>query len=1029
MAVARPSSNTCAAIDAGGTASIKPFDGVLHLIADPACLLDIDGYVAGSNAAWSELLAACSSHPAACFFAALLHPEDRQEFLHQLAGVHAGTSHKNRLHRFQTSSGQVHWLQWSATAVPGSHLACIVLRDVTREQQRIADLTELAEFNRRLLESSQDCIKVLDASGRLLSMTPIGRTLLEIPDEVNVIGKSWCDFWQGEEAALARNAVADGLAGKSTRFSGYCPTMSGVPKWWDIAVSPIDDGGEIRRLLVVSHDITQQKANEEIIRRSKDRFQILTEMLPQIVWMADAAGHVSYVNPRWHALTQFDEARTAGMGWLDAIEPSHRERIRTAWLDACRDLVDYEAEAPLLHAADGTYRWHLLKGLPVRNLNGQTVHWIGIGLDIDERRRAQEAIATSAQRFRFLAESLPQNIFTATANGCLDYCNRHWLEYAGIPLTALSGFDWLGVVHHDDMSQTKRCWEQSLSAKEPFEREHRLRRSDGLYRWHLSRAHPMRDDAGAVLMWVGSHTDIHDIKESEAALRLSEIRYRSLVTSSAGIVWSCTPALSIDAPVSSWQGYTGQAFEAYRDDGWRRAVHPDDLDELEECWAVSRQHLRLLECRCRLKRHDGSWRVNLVRGVPVLDSQGTILEWVCTAVDIHDRSEAQRQLEIAVASERAARAEAERIGRIKDEFLTTLSHELRTPLNAILGWSQILLCKADDAEAVARGIAVIDRNVRLQTRLIEDLLDMSGIISGKIRLDRKLTHVEDVLHAAVESVIPSAAAKDIRIDSNFVRSAQPVLADVGRLQQVFWNLLANAVKFTRQGGHIDIAMTEEGQRISVRIRDDGEGIAPDFLPHIFERFTQGDASIKRRHGGLGVGLSIVRTLVTMHGGSVRAESAGAGHGAAFEVALPACSLLESGQAMQSLDGPAEGAMLKGRRILVIDDEADARELLQRLLHEHGVVTQQAASAADGYAEISRFEPDLILCDIGMPVEDGYQFLSTLRRQGVAIPAVALTAFAREEDRTRSLQAGFQKHLTKPVEASILFRTLADMVGR
>lgn len=724
----------------------------------------------------------------------------------------------------------------------------------------------------------------------------------------------------------------------------------------------------------------------------------------------------------------------AGNGWLDPWSGGDREAAEHALSEvlAGRSTRFYGA---CCDRRGMTRQWDIELS-PLYDGDGRIAQLLAVACDSEQDRGPERHLAnrqghSPRDRFDGLAQCLPDVAWVADEMGQMRHFSHRWHALTGLPAAQSLGDGWVDAVEPSCRQPILRSWRDACRNDRTFEAEVPLFcATDQTYRWHLSRARPICGSDGGIIAWVGSHTDIHDIREAAAALRLSEMRYRSLVTSSAGIVWSCTSERKFSVRAPSWEQYTGQSFADCRDLNWRVAVHPDDIDDLEALWDISMRKLQMLETRCRIKRHDGMWRVNLLRGVPVMDAKGSVLEWVCTAVDIHDKHEAQQQLELAIASERAARSEAERIGRIKDEFLTTLSHELRTPLNAIFGWTQILKHRSADTAAVSRGVDVIDRNVRLQARLIEDLLDLSGIISGKTRLERKPVALEGIIDAAIASAAPLAAEKGLRIDKEPLPAMQLLNADANRLQQVFWNLLSNAVKFTPAGGVITCCATVADDQVTVSVIDNGEGIAPEFLPRVFERFSQGDASIKRRHGGLGVGLSIVKNYVDMHGGTVRAESTGPGQGAAFHVTLPHAAAAASHESANiALQERQCVFPLEGTRILVIDDEADARELLQRLLEEHGAVTCQASSADDAYGQLDRFEADLILCDIGMPVVDGYQFMQTLRSRGVTTPAAALTAFARDEDRQRCLLAGFQRHLAKPFDAFALFSTIANLTGR
>jgi signal transduction histidine kinase/ActR/RegA family two-component response regulator len=409
------------------------------------------------------------------------------------------------------------------------------------------------------------------------------------------------------------------------------------------------------------------------------------------------------------------------------------------------------------------------------------------------------------------------------------------------------------------------------------------------------------------------------------------------------------------------------------------------------------------------------------------------------ALEIAEASE--REKTRLLASERAARSTAEHASSMKDEFLATLSHELRTPLNAIVGWSKLLNMEKDrKPEDVDQGLEAIERNARVQTQLIEDLLDMSRIISGKLRLDVQRIKPISFIEAAIETVLPAAQAKGIRIEKILDPHCGPVSGDPNRMQQVIWNLLSNAVKFTPKGGKVQVVLERVNSHLEISVADTGAGINPQFLPYVFDRFRQADASTTRRYGGLGLGLAIVRQLVELHGGTVKVKSPGEGHGATFIVNLPvAVAHVEAGEARihpQAASSPPDEVLptsLAGLRVLVVDDEPDARTLLKRLLEGWDAEVLSAASAAEALAMIESSRPDVLVSDIGMPDVDGYEFLKRVRALGEArggtIPAIALTASARSEDRTRTLMAGYQVHVAKPVEPGELIATVASVAGR
>jgi PAS domain S-box-containing protein len=394
-----------------------------------------------------------------------------------------------------------------------------------------------------------------------------------------------------------------------------------------------------------------------------------------------------------------------------------------------------------------------------------------------------------------------------------------------------------------------------------------------------------------------------------------------------------------------------------------------------------------------------------------------------------------KEAEDARQRERWLREEAERTNRLKDDFLATASHELRTPLNAILGWTLTLRRGSVDTDT-DRALTVIERNARAQAKLIDDVLDVSRIVSGKLALHLSPTSVADAARAAIETITPAADAKGISIVADITREASTITADADRLQQVVWNLLSNSVKFTPKDGQAQLRVFREGSDVCVQVKDSGEGIRPELLTAIFEPFQQADSSTTRRHGGLGLGLSIVKQLVVAHGGSVAAQSDGVGKGSTFIVRLPVRAVAASQPSNASgaderdpLVASAPDTRLDGLTVLVIDDEQDARQLVEEILRQHGAEVHVAQSAAEGRHKLSLATPDVIVSDIGMPDEDGYAFIRKVRADGGRTPAVALTAYATQQDAQRAFVAGFQKHVTKPVEPSRLVSVVANLGGR
>ncbi len=407
-----------------------------------------------------------------------------------------------------------------------------------------------------------------------------------------------------------------------------------------------------------------------------------------------------------------------------------------------------------------------------------------------------------------------------------------------------------------------------------------------------------------------------------------------------------------------------------------------------------------------------------------------------SATDLSDLKRTEEELRAAKEEAERARAEAEAANRMKDQFLATLSHELRGPVHAISGWTQILRSGELDAGKRARALDVIERNAKLQAQLIGDLLDVSRIISGKLRLDTRPTYPVESVEAALAAVLPTAEAKGIHVERALDVTAGPVLADPDRLQQIVVNLLGNAVKFTPRGGWVEVRLEGQGGEVRIQVSDGGEGIDPELLPHVFDSFWQEDASTTRRQGGLGLGLAIVRQLVELHGGSVSAASPGKGEGAVFTVSLP---LLRPRQATKELPiftlpagGAAPSPPLAGLRVLAVEDDESTLDALTELLSLRGAEVTPAASVNEALEILQELDPDVLVSDIGMPERDGYELIREIRALGhdaADLPAVAVTAFASPEDRQRALAAGFQVHLAKPVDPKELTQVIAELAGR
>ncbi|MGH9901116.1 MAG: hybrid sensor histidine kinase/response regulator, partial [Pyrinomonadaceae bacterium] len=551
--------------------------------------------------------------------------------------------------------------------------------------------------------------------------------------------------------------------------------------------------------------------------------------------------------------------------------------------------------------------------------------------------------------------------------------------------------------------------------------------------------------ARELLARVESHLKLQRVRrEAERAVRESEERFRHMADHAPVMVWVTEPDATCTYLSKSWYEFTGQTPETGLGFGWLDATHPDDRDSSGEIFRRANERREAFRLEYRLRRRDGEYRWAIDAAAPRFSPEGAFLGYVGSVIDITERRQAEAEREAVLDREQSLREQAEAANRLKDEFLATVSHEIRTPLTAILGWANILRTNSFDDATAARALETIERNARAQTQIIDDLLEVSRIITGKLRINVHPVGLAPVVEAAVDVVRPAAAAKGIRIETRLDPATGVVAGDPDRLQQAVWNLLSNAVKFTPSGGRVEVRLERSGDHIETTVADTGEGISPEFLPYVFDRFRQADSTTTRAHGGLGLGLAIVRHLVEAHGGTVHVASGGKGRGATFTIRLPLAAALavsshwdgterrarQTGEAARASGSPEQ---LGGLRVLVVDDEPDTLELLSTALARHGAEVTTADSAAVALAVLERSRHDVMLSDIGMPDEDGYALIRKVRalpaERGGRTPAAALTAYAREEDRARALSAGFQAHLPKPVGPAELVSMVASLAGR
>jgi PAS domain S-box-containing protein len=867
-----------------------------------------------------------------------------------------------------------------------------------------------------------------------------------------------------------------------------------LKRWIEVRITPVPEG-----LMLFFRDITRHHADQQALLEGSSRLQVALAAGHLGDWRWDAASDRITLGRRAATILALPAETPLPFQRLRArLHEQDREHVRHEVLQAFASQAALNLECRLLQQGEDP-RWVALVAridyLDPEHRTG-VLGMTGVVQDITIRKNAEDSLRQSEEVLRAMANTIPQLAWMADASGAIVWFNEPWYEYTGTTPEQATGWGWQAVHDPAVLPAVLEHWLESVRTGEPFQMEFPIRGADGQYRWFLTRVNAVRDRNGQVVRWFGTNTDVDEVKRAEQALR-EESHVLELLNNTGSVLASTRDLRSLlqsatDAAVGiagarigaffyhgkaedgrlftlyTTSSATASAFESFGEPRAFALFGPSlDGHGLLRSDDVSRDPRQLRAPWFGLRA--GHPAVRSYLAVPVIARSGEMLGCMffghpepgifterterivagiaaqaAVAIDntrLYEQAQhAAEERKVLLENERLARAEAERSSQMKDEFLATLSHELRTPLSAILGWAQVLRRGSRGEADLQRGLQTIERNARAQAQLIEDLLDMSRITSGKVLLDMQVLTPRSFIDAAVETMRPAAEAKNIRIERHYDPSPGLIAGDPARLQQVIWNLLSNAIKFTPPGGRVELQLSQRAGQVVISVRDSGIGIKPEFISHVFERFRQADASTTRRHGGLGLGLSIVKHLIEQHGGTVRAESAGDDQGAAFTIELP----LASGQVPAMRAGrpaltprPAphtpELALrdLSGVTVLVVDDDRDARELIARILADCQAGVATASNAREALDKLGTVQPDLLITDLGMPEVDGFELLSRVRALGRAqgeLPAVALTAFARSEDRLRALEAGFSAHISKPVEPSELIATVAALVG-
>ncbi|MGJ3251181.1 MAG: PAS domain S-box protein [Elainellaceae cyanobacterium] len=816
-----------------------------------------------------------------------------------------------------------------------------------------------------------------------------------------------------------------------------------------------DTHGNISSIRWLIQDITHRKQTEKSLRRSEDRLRMAVESAHLGTWDWDLLTNQLTWDARCKAMFGLSpNASITIETFFAGLHPEDRNRVEQVIQAILKPDNErhYDIDYRTIGIEDGIERWILAKGQVYFDAYGNPQRFTGMVQDITERKRAEAALRDREQRLDIATQAAQLGIFDWDIQS--DYAvweNQRMYDIFGhgVEDGTLNKAQFLDqAIHPDDRDTFERSLMEGVWSSRLQHLVCRIRRRhDGQWRWIEVTGHVTLTPDGHPCRLVGVINDItdrkrfeHELMESEAIATSKAEELAALMEATPAAIWiahdpqchqmtanlmayelmnlepgSITTATAIDGnnPLPFRQRKNGQDVLSH-DLPMQKAIRlqQDVIDEIEFAFP------------------DGTVRYIYGKAVPLYDSIGIVRGAIGGFVEITALKEIEREREHLLEREQSVREDAERANRIKDEFLAILSHELRSPLNPILGWSKLLQTRKFDKTVTAKALATIERNARLQTQLIDDLLDVSKILRGKFRLQSVPVNLAEVIEAATETVKMAADAKSIAIRLVLLDIGQ-VRGDHTRLQQIIWNLLSNAIKFTPNGGQVVIRLEQAGDQAQITVTDTGKGIAPDFLPHIFESFRQEDASITRQHGGLGLGLAIVRYLAEAHGGTVAADSPGEGLGATFTVCLP---LLKDDPDINLKEEPNQSnSDLTGIRVLTIDDDPDTRDLLKIWLTQYGADVLTVVSTVEFLDALESFQPHVLINDIGMPDVDGYTLIQLIRalppEKGSQTPAIALTAYAGDHDYERAMASGYQQHIAKPLEPEQLFQAVWTLAQR
>ena len=920
----------------------------------------------------------------------------------------------------------------------------ISFSDITNRKQIEQALRDAEERLRVALQNAP--ITVFSQDGEL-RYTWLHNPVLYSLDEM--LGKHDRDYLPPEDAerltAIKEQVIHTGIGTRQE----IKISKDGTSYYYDLTIEPVrDTNNTLAGITCASIDVSELKRTEIALRQSEERFRLAMEGAQMGTWDLDLVSGKAIWSDLHFTMLGYEPTSTGEATeamWRNRIHPDDRARVIQEWQQSRQEHRLYRIEYRVVRANDQHISWVAALGRYTYNQNGEARRSIGVLFDITDRKQAEVTLQQRESELRLVTNAVPALISFVDSEQRYRFNNRKYEEWFGRSAIDMYGKHLCEVLGEAAYDAIRPYIEQVLAGQE-VTYESQVPYKEGGSRYIRATYVPRFNAQGTIDGFVALISDITDRKRAELALHQSEERYRYLVEATPQLVWTADAQGHNDYVNQQMCDYIGLPSHQLLNLDWQLVIHPDDLERVSDRWMESVQNGIPYEAEYRLRRADGVYRWQLVRATPFKDEQGRVIQWIGVSTDIHAKQELEEERARLLQQEQAAREDAERANQIKDEFLAVLSHELRSPLNPILGWAKLLQSRKLDEAQTKQALITIERNAKLQAELIEDLLDVSRILRGKLSLTINPVNLVSTIEAAIETVRLAADAKSIQIESILEPDVGLVSGDSTRLQQVVWNLLSNAVKFTPAGGHVEVrlekgrgdtpephSMTDRPSPIAhyahILVKDTGQGISSNFLPYVFDYFRQEDGATTRKFGGLGLGLAIVRHLVELHGGTIQAESQGENLGATFTITLP---IMSPQPAVNPNLQPLPSSLdLNGVKILVVDDEIDTREFVAFLLKHIGAKVATAASADEALAVLPQFKPDVLLSDIGMPSCDGYTLIRTIRalspEQGGCIPAIALTAYAAEYDQQQALDAGFQQHIPKPVDPEILIKSISQLI--